>query len=247
MIVAPSSRSSGTRLDNPAASGAETRSSISRSQRLIQDFQRAQRGRGGVDDMQTRVQCRAEQAARIDHVVGRIDGEIQRQDMDRFPAIDLRPAAALVQHAANIVLRHRAAADRPLHVEQARFRLTAGQIDGDGAQPGVGHVLGLPDAGADRFLGGLQIGDVAAVQTPALLPAKTEDPQRAVAFHPADQAGDLGGADIDDAERAGTMMPRRFDLRRTGLGGRKHATRIVGHPFVLLRGFFRDHGNRGRG
>ena len=36
MMVAPSSRSSGTRLDNPEASGAETISSISRSQRPMQ-------------------------------------------------------------------------------------------------------------------------------------------------------------------------------------------------------------------
>ncbi len=40
-------------------------------------------------------------------------------------------------------------------------------------------------------------------------------------------------------------MPARFHLRRSGIGRRKHATRIVGHPFVLLGGFLGDHGNRG--
>ncbi len=190
--------------------------------------------------MQPRVQRRAEQSAWIDHVVGGINGEIQRQHMDRFPSIHFRSGAPLVQHAANIVLRHRAPADRPLHVEQARLRLAAGQIDGDRAQPDVGHVLRLPDARSDRFLGSLQIGDVAAVQPPALLPAEAEDPQRAIGFYTPDQAGDLGGADIDHAERAGTMMPRRLRLRRPGFGRGKHATRIIGHPFVLLGGFLGD-------
>ena len=161
-----------------------------------------------------------------------------------LPSTSARPP--LVHHTANIVLSHRSAADRPLHVEQPRLRLAAGQVDGDRAQPHVRHVLGLSDARSDRSLRGLQIGDVTAVQPPALLPAKAEHPQRAVGFRPSDQAGDLGGADIDHAERAGTVMPWRLRLRRPGLGGRQNATRIIGHPLVLLRRFLRDHGDRRR-
>ena len=69
------------------------------------------------------------------------------------------------------------AADRPLHVEQPAFRLAAGEIDGDGAQPRVGHVLGLADGGADGALGVLDIGDAAAAH--ARGPSASRSPARA--------------------------------------------------------------------
>ena len=136
-------------------------------------------------------------------MIGVVDGESQRQRMDRFAPVDRGAARGLRAPRGGCRSRHRAPADRPLHVEQPRFRLAAGQVDGDRAQPHVGHVLGLADAGADGLLGLLEIDDVAAAHAAALLPAEAEHPQRAVAFGAADQAGDLGGADIEHAERPG--------------------------------------------
>lgn len=186
----------------------------------MQEFQGAQGGGRGVDDMQPGIQCRAEKTARIDDMIGCIDSEIQRQHMDRLAPVNFRPATALVQHPTYVRLGHRSAADRPLDIEQPRFRLATAQVDNDGPKPRIGHILSLTDAGADRFFRRIQVRDVATAETPALLPAEPQNPQRAIALHPPDQACDFGRTDIDDAERAGPMMPRRFHFWRTGVGGR---------------------------
>ena len=53
-----------------------------------------------------------------------------------------------------------------------------------------------------------------------LVPAEAEHAQRAVAFGAADQADDLGGADVEHAERAAALMPRALRVvRAQALGG----------------------------
>ena len=155
-----------------------------------------------------------------------------------FASFDAGARPALVHHAADVVLFHRASADRPLHVEQPRFGLAAGEVDGDRAEPRIRHVLGLADRGADRLLGLLEIDDAAAAHAASLLPAEAQHAQRAVAFGAADQAGDLGGADIEHAERPGAPMPRTRRFVRSGRRRRQHATRHVVHVrlSVLRRG-----------
>ena len=125
------------------------------------------------------------QTARADRrrLIGVVDGEGQRQHVDRSRGHRspraARPSCTTPRMSFSSTARP---PHRPLHVEQPAFRLAAGEVDGDGAQPRVGHVLRLADAGADRALGLLEIGDVAAAHAAALLPAEAQHPQRAVAF-----------------------------------------------------------------
>ena len=100
ITVAPSSRSSATRVDRPAAIGAETSSAISRSQRRNAGGEGAQRGAGGVDHMQPRVRVVAMQSARIGDACGIVDGEASaaaRGSVSRPPPSGAR--AAFVHHA----------------------------------------------------------------------------------------------------------------------------------------------------
>ena len=208
ITVAPSSRSSSTSVASPAAIGAETSSPISRSQRAMQ----APSERSAV--VAASMICSRAVSSSQNRPRGSATpsvastAKVSGSAWIDFAALGRGAAPALVHHAADVVLFHRASADRPLHVEQPRFRLAAGEVDGDGAQPRIGHVLGLADAGADRRLGLLQIDDAAAAHAAALLPAEAQHAQRAVAFRAADQAGDLGGADVQHAERTGAAMPR---------------------------------------
>ena len=108
--------------------------------------------------------------------------KLKRQRMDRLASVGSRAGSAFVHHAADVAVRHGASADRPLHVEQARFGLAAAEVHGDRTQPGVGHVLGLADAGAHGFLRLLQIDDAAAAHAAAAVPAEAQHAQRAVGF-----------------------------------------------------------------
>ncbi len=139
--------------------------------------------------------------------------------MDHFAAVALRPGAALGDHAADVALLDCAAADRPLHVQQPAFRLTAGEVDGDLVQPGVGHILGLADGGADRTLRLVQVDDAAAAHALAAVPAEAEHAQAAVGFLTANQADNLGAADIEHAHRTGTAQARTWRIVCPGLGG----------------------------
>ena len=185
----------------------------------MQALQRAQRRRGRVDDVQPRRQRRAVQAARIDDTLRLVGRKSQRQGVDHFAPLRPGPGAALGHDAADVMLFDGAAVDRPLHVEQPRFRLAAGQVHRHRTQPGVGHVLGLADAGADRSLGFFQIDNAADTDPSAAMPTEAKHAQGAVAFGAADQAGDLGRADIQHAERAGAMLPRTIRLIGPVIGG----------------------------
>jgi len=154
----------------------------------------------------------AEQAAGIDDAVGLVHREAQWQGVDGLASLNCRAVAAFADDAADVGLLHRASADRPLHVEQAGFGLAAGQVDGDGMQASVRHVLRLADAGAHGFFRFLEIDDAAAAHTASAMPAEAEDAQRAVRLRAADQADDLGGADIEHTERTGAMVARALGL-----------------------------------
>ena len=78
-----------------------------------------------------------------------VDGEGERQGVDGIATLGFGAAAAFQHDAADIVLGHLAAADGPLHVEEAALGLAAAEIDRDRAQPGIGHVLGLADGSAN--------------------------------------------------------------------------------------------------
>ena len=192
MTVVPSSRSSSTRVASPAAKGAETSSAISRSQRCRQVARLRKAGAIASITCSRAVsvsQCKPRGSL---DAVGFVDREGERQSVDRVAPFGGDTGAAFHDDAADIVFRHRAAADRPLHVEQPAFRLAAGEVDVDGAKPRIGHVLGLADGGADRALSLVEIGDAAAANAAPLLPAEAQDAQCAVGFGAADQAGDLG-------------------------------------------------------
>ncbi len=117
------------------------------------------------------------QPARIGNPLRVVGGEGERQRVDDVAPLGGGAGAALQQHAAHVGLGDGAPADRPLHVEQPAFRLAAGEVDGDGAQPQVGLVLGLADRGADRALGVLDVDDAAAAHAAAALPAEAEHAQ----------------------------------------------------------------------
>ena len=206
ITVAPSSRSSSTSVASPAAIGAETSSAMSRSQRATQAPSERSAPVAASMTCSRAVKVSQMQAARIGHALGLVGREGQRQGVDRFAAVALGARAALGDDAADVALLHRAPADRPLHVEQPAFRLAAGEVDGDVAQPRVGHVLGLADGGADRPLGLVEIDDAAAAHALAALPAEAEHAQRAVGF----AAGRSG--------RRSWWC--RYPARRTGRNGR---------------------------
>src|SRR5208283_5906955 len=143
--------------------------------------------------------------------------------VDDLAAVRFGPVAAFHDDAADVLILDRATADRPLHVEQPTLRRAAAQVDRHAVQPHVGHVLGLADGGAYGPLGFVQIDDAAAAHAAPLLPAEAHHAQRAVGLHAADQAADLGRADVDDAERAAAVRAGTRGLLRFDRGQRDAA------------------------
>ncbi len=204
--------------------------------------QRAQRRAAGIHHMQLRRQRIAEQPARVGHTWCFISGKIERQRMDRDAPFGGCTRPRLTHHAPDVVRVHGTSIDGPLHVEQARFRLAAREVHIDGFEPQIRHILRLADSGADCTLRLIEIDNTAGFDTPTLLPAEAQSPQPAIGFRAADEAGDLGGADIQHPERAGfdVAVSLRFFRRRLypAIQHWRAARHAVHCPSCRLSGLF---------
>ncbi len=203
----------------------------------------AQGRAAAIHNMQLRRQRVAEQPPRVGNTRRFVSGEAERQRMDREPSLRRGTGTRLTHHAADIVRVHRTAIDGPLHVEQARFRLATGEIYIDGFKPQIRHVLRLADSSTNRALSLVEIDNAAGFDAPAFLPAEAQSAQPAVGFRAADEAGDLGGADIQHTERAGfdVAATQRFFRRRLygpAIQNGRTARHAVHCPSCRLSGLF---------
>ncbi len=160
-----------------------------------------------IDDMELEAERLAAETARVDHPLGFIEREAERQGVDDAPPLSGGAAGAFLDQAVDVVIAHRPPADRPLQVEEAAFRAAAGQRDGHLLQPVLGPVLGLGHRRADHALRRIEIDDRPCLDPLRPLPAETGHPDLPVRRHLADQADHLGRADIQHAEGAAARRP----------------------------------------
>lgn len=158
--------------------------------------------------------------ARIGNAGRLVNRECDGEGVDRLPSFRHCARTAFADDAPHVRIGNLPPADGPLHVEQTAFGLPAGEIYRDAAKPVIGHVFGHGDRGADRTFRFVQIRYTAAAHAARARETAAKGAQRAIRVGAADEACDLGAANIQNAERTRTQIARA--RRRIGRhGGRK--------------------------
>ena len=139
----------------------------------------------------------------------------------------------LVEGPLDVALCDLPPADGDLNIGEARARHTPRRADEDAADVLAGHALCAVDCGADRTLRCLHVDDTAGVHAGRNLLAAPDDGELALTVATGDEAGHLGGSDMeggDHVERAPRLVKsgRRPAARAAGREGscsRKDAVR----------------------
>ena len=105
------------------------------------------------------------------------------------------------QRLSKVGFGHVVPRQRDVDGNRLRRRTTPGQADQHLVDGLAGHLLGGVHGAADRPFGKLHIDDHAAAQPLADLVADADDARPAAVIDPADEANDLGGADIQHGDQ----------------------------------------------
>ena len=213
-----------------------------------------------ADDMQVGAEIVAHHPLGIANAARPIERKAGRQRMQHGAALPLRPRRGCFEHAMNIVVGNRPAADGDLRIVELRAEPAARQIDDDALDLDPGHAFGGIDGVADGVLRRAHIDDSAALD--AARPAMA-DPENATAMRASaqrfgrlrrhqmgNQADHLRSADVED-RKMGTAARREWPHPR-----RETARTHVGAPLSVFlrqglrprrRRLFRDPGDETAG
>ena len=124
--------------------------------------------------------------------------------LDHLMAVQLAAGAAVIQQGAQVGVGHQRPVQRHHRAAGDRDRLAAIDADQHILDAGIGHVLGGGDTVADAFLGQLQRGDGAGLEPGGFAQGAAQHLERP-RLGLADDADDLGGADIQRRDKAGAI------------------------------------------
>ena len=99
-----------------------------------------------------------------------------RQGMQHGAPVAAAARRAGLEHAMDVGLRHGAAAERDLGVEQLRAEPAAGGVDDDAFDLDAGHPLGRVDGEPDRLFGRVHVDDGAALDAARTLMPDAKNP-----------------------------------------------------------------------
>ena len=144
----------------------------------------ARRGGVAAEDMHIGAELFADHASWILDAARLAEREADRQGMQHGAPVAGAARRAGLEHAMDVGLRHGAAAERDLGVEQLRAEPAAGGVDDDAFDLDAGHALGGVDGEPDRVFGRVHVDDGAALDAArALMP----DAENAAAMRAAAQ------------------------------------------------------------
>ena len=169
--------------------------------RQLEILQRAGPDRHG---MHGHADALAEHAGRILHPARLVHHIGGGRGLDDLMAFQLGAGAAIGQQRAQVIVGDQGAVQRHHGAAGDADRLAAIDADQHILDAGIGHVLGRGNAIADGFLGLFQAGDGAGLEAGGFAQGAAQHLQRA-GFGLADDADDLGGADIQRRHKAGAV------------------------------------------
>ena len=178
-----------------------------------------QRRRRDLDQMRLEAQPAAGHAARIAQRLAAVEGDPERQGVQRLAAVGARLGAGMRERLGEVVAGHGAALELELDHGALRARPPGRDAEHDLAQRLLGLLLGLVDHRQDRGLGGVGIDDLAGAQALGQLIAGAPDLEPAARAPARDQAAHLGGADIEHPDRV-------VAAERPGLGALQAGARV---------------------
>ena len=150
--AAPSSCSSSTRLASAAGVGGDDDAAELEvaAAHAVQDV--AERGRADGHEVHVDREVAADLAARVGEAAAAVEGEVDRERVQRLAVVAVVGDVAGGEHRADVALGDRAVLDLDLAGDAVGARPAAGEADDDVVDAQVRHLLRALDRGPDRAL-----------------------------------------------------------------------------------------------